>query len=237
MSNFQKSKLLPFLGFSDCTNTIERSVTFDFSIPLVSFPKKIVTRYPQEDMDGSAYLSVFTDQFWLVLIITTIVLSTMLYYILKLEPKRSKLCYHSFLEALCFTVLSLCCREIVAMKANCSGKILNLIILCWGFLISCAYNAILTSSLAVSDVSPPIKSFRDLLESQDYNLVLKSSIDSRQTNHFKEAPENSTGKVFLRHSSFCLLSFWGPHFLPAQNIGVISIPLQIYSQTCVNSHL
>ena len=147
---------------------------------------------PLENVDGYAYLSVFTDQFWLVLIITTIVLSTMLYYILKLEPKRSKLCYHSFLEALCFTVLSLCCREIVAMKANCSGKILILIILCWGFLISCSYNAILISSLAVSNVSPPIKSFRDLLESQDYNLVLNSS--GLIADHFKTAPDNSTGK-------------------------------------------
>jgi hypothetical protein len=193
MSNFQKSRLLPFLGFSDCTNTIERSVTFDFSIPLVSFPKKIVTRYPQEDMDGSAYLSVFTDQFWLVLIITTIVLSTMLYYILKLEPKRSKLCYHSFLEALCFTVLSLCSREIVAMKADCSGKILILIILCWGFLISCSYNAILTSSLAVSNVSPPIKSLRDLLESQEYTLILRNS--GSVADYFKMAPDKSTGKI------------------------------------------
>ncbi len=207
----------------------ERTFAFDFSMPLVSFPRKIVTmRRPQEDFVGSAYLSVFTNQFWLVLTITTFVLSIMLFCFLKLEPKKENMLpSHSFSDAVCFTVLSLCCREIVAMKANCSGRILILIILCWGFLISCAYNAILTSSLAVSDVSPPIKSFRDLLESQDYNLVLKSSIDSRQTNHFKEAPENSTGKVFLRHSSFCFMSFWGPCFLPGQNIGVISIPVLI----------
>jgi hypothetical protein len=60
-------------------------------------------------------------------------------------------------------------------------------------LISCSYNAILTSSLAVSTVSPPIKSFRDLLESQEYNLVLKRS--GLTANYFKTAPENTTGKI------------------------------------------
>jgi hypothetical protein len=175
------------------TMTDERSLTFDFSMPLVSFPKKIVTmRRPQEDLSGSAYLSVFTNQFWLVLIITTIVLSIMLYYFLKVEPKTDMLPCHSFSDAVCFTLLSLCCREIVAMKANCSGRILILIILCWGFLISCSYNAILISSLAVSNVSPPIKSLKDLLESKDYNLVLKSN--GLANKYFKDSPENSTGK-------------------------------------------
>ena len=174
--------------------TDERSLTFDFSMPLVSFPKKIVTlRRPQEDLGGSAYLSVFTKQFWLVLIITALVLSIMLYCFLKLEPKKKMLPCHSFSDAVCFTLLSLCCREIVAMKANCSGRILILIILCWGFLISCSYNAILISSLAVSNVSPPIKSLKDLLESKDYNLVLRSS--GSTTDYFKTSPENSTGKI------------------------------------------
>jgi hypothetical protein len=161
-------------------------------MPLVSFPKKIVTMRPQEDLNGSAYLSVFNNQFWFVLIITTIVLSFMLYFFLKFQSKKDMLHCHSFSDAVCFTVLSLCCREIVAMKANSSGRILILIILCWGFLISCSYNAILISSLAVSNVSPPIKSFRDLLESQDYNLVLNSS--GLIADHFKTAPDNSTGK-------------------------------------------
>ena len=173
------------------TDTVERSLTFDFSTPLVSLPKKIVTRRPQEDLDGSAYLSVFTDQFWLVLIITTFVLAIMLYCILKLEPKTDMLQCHSFGDAACFTVLSLCCREIVAMKASCSGRILILIILCWGFLISSSYNAILTSSLAISNVSPPINSFRELLESKYYNLVLRNS--GSTTDYFKASPDNSIG--------------------------------------------
>jgi hypothetical protein len=64
-------------------------------------------------------------------------------------------------------------------------------ILFWGFLISCSYNTILTSSLAVSNVSPPIRSFRDLLESQEYTLILESS--SVTTDYFSLAPEHSTG--------------------------------------------
>jgi hypothetical protein len=46
--------------------------------------------------------------------------------------------------------------------------------------------------LAVSNVSPPIKSLKDLLESKDYNLVLKSN--GLANKYFKDSPENSTGK-------------------------------------------
>jgi hypothetical protein len=55
-------------------------------------------RRPQEDFVGSAYLSVFTNQFWLVLTITTIVLSIMLFCFLKLEPKKEDMLLpsHSF---------------------------------------------------------------------------------------------------------------------------------------------
>jgi hypothetical protein len=172
---------------------MERSLTFDFSMPLMSLPRKIVTRRPQEDLDGSAYLSVFADQFWMALIFTAFILAVMLYYILKLEPKTDTQQCHSFLDTACFTVLSLCCHEIVAMKANCSGRILILMILFWGFLISCSYNAILTSSLAVSNVSPPIKSLRDLLESQEYTLILENGTVT--TDYFRLAPENSTGII------------------------------------------
>jgi hypothetical protein len=147
---------------------------------------------PQENWDGYAYLSVFTEQFWLVLIISTLVLSILLYYTLKIELKRDLQECHSFLEAVCFTVLSLCCREIVAMKAKFSGRILILIILCWGFLLSCAYNAILTSSISITNVSPPIKSLKDLLESQEYTLIFRNG--GSTADYFRNAPEKSTGR-------------------------------------------
>jgi hypothetical protein len=149
---------------------------------------------PLENVDGYAYLSVFTEQFWLVLIISTLVLSILLYYTLKIELKRDLQQCHSFLEAVCFTVLSLCCREIVALKAKFSGRILILMILCWGFLIFCSYNAILTSSLAVSNVSPPIKSLTDLLESQEYNIIFRNS--GSLVDYFRNAPQKSTGRYF-----------------------------------------
>jgi hypothetical protein len=47
--------------------------------------------------------------------------------------------------------------------------------------------------LAVSNVSPPIKSLRDLLESQEYTLILENGTVT--TDYFRLAPENSTGII------------------------------------------
>ena len=151
-------------------------------------------------MYAFAYLSVFTQQFWLVIIISTFILSFFLHRIFKFEQKKDNLS-HSFVDIICFTLLSLCCREINAMKANCAGKMLIIIILCWGFLISCSYNAILTSELSVPKVSTPIKSFEDLLHSQEYNLILRN-IGSTY-DYFSTAPDNSTG-TFVRFIEFFL---------------------------------
>jgi len=176
---------------ADCAETTELSLTFDFSMPLIFLPKKIVTRRPLEDLNGNAYMNVFNKTFWIVLIASTVVLSFFLHRILKMEQRKDTQRQSSFVDVVCFTILSLCCREINAMKANCAGKMLIIIILCWAFLISSAYNAILTSELSVPKVSPPIKSFEDLLESKDYHLVLRK-IGSTY-DYFKTAPEHSTG--------------------------------------------
>jgi hypothetical protein len=179
-------------SLAESTETEERSLTFDFSRPLFQQPKRILTRRPLEDLNGASYIAVFTDQFWLVLFISALVLSSMLYWILKCGSKSKNNLNNSFSEAICFTLLSLGCRELTALKASCSGKILILIILCWGFLISCSYNAILTSTLAVSKITPTIRSLDDLLNSKEYNLVLRRA--GSTTDYFKNAPNDTTGK-------------------------------------------
>ena len=78
------------------------------------------------------------------------------------------------------------------MKACLSGRILIVFILGWGFLISSAYNAILTSVLAVSKVTP-LLSFEDLLHSDTYTFLLRSS--GATNDYFKNAEKTGTCKI------------------------------------------
>ena len=45
---------------------------------------------PKEDLNWLAYLSVFTKEFWIVIVATTIVLSFSLFFVVKVEAWRSR---------------------------------------------------------------------------------------------------------------------------------------------------
>ena len=70
-------------GVSDFTVTIERSLVFDFSIPILSLPKRILTRRPVEEIKTSSYFAVFNQDFWICLFISAVVLSFFTYWILR----------------------------------------------------------------------------------------------------------------------------------------------------------
>jgi hypothetical protein len=76
-----------------------------------------------------------------------------------------------------------------------SGKFLFLTVLFWGFLISVSYNAILTSVMATSRMSPPITSLEEMLQSPDYTLALRPSGSVRD--FFQSAPNNTLGTVLF----------------------------------------
>jgi hypothetical protein len=76
-------------------------------------------------------------------------------------------------------------------KLGLSGRILTLIILCWGFLVCCSYNAILTSVLAVAKEPTPIRNFEELLHSKRYTPLLRSNGAVKR--YFENSPASSTG--------------------------------------------
>ena len=114
-------------------------------------------------------------------------LSITLFFTLKSERTNSVVIARSF----AFTITSIIGREITAIQTSKSSRILMIFILCWGFIISCAYNAVLTSNLAVSKITP-ILSFEDLLNSDKFSLVLNKY--GAATEYFRTANDNETGK-------------------------------------------
>jgi hypothetical protein len=179
---------------AEITFTDERNKVFDFSVPIINQPKKIVTRRPGEDFDTSAYFIVFSLQFWIVLIISAIIITFFIFFILRFDSVDDKHQSNRMAAAFSFTMLSLLCRESCVLDANWSGKILFLVVLLWGFLISVSYNAILTSVLASSRTTPPINSLEELLNSH-YTLVFRFGGSTRD--NFKNAPTHSIGKLFI----------------------------------------
>ena len=171
--------------------TPERMSAIDFSQPVSYFPLRLVSKSPNEELNWMAYLSVFTGEFWIVLLTTTIVLSFSLYLMLKYKQKDGD--QWLILTAFCFTLESLCCREYNSLRSNLSGKLLIWTILCWGFLIASAYNAILTSVIAVAKITPPIRSLEDLHTSNEYKLFLSDG--GAIMDYFKSAPSNDIGKL------------------------------------------
>ena len=174
-------------SLADTTQSLERSGDFDFSMPVVHAPKRLVTRRPAEDFGMKGYFVVFSLQFWIVLLISASVQIVFLYWILRLDSVDDKYQSNRMAAAFTFTMLCLCSRGGHGLDANWSGKILSMVILFWGFLISVSYNAILTSVLASS---PPIGSLEQLLDSSDYTLVFKTN--GSITNFFKRS-NNSIG--------------------------------------------
>lgn len=170
----------------------ERSTHFDFSLPILKDPKKIVTRRPQGLFDAFAYLIVFSNEFWMVLLFSALVLTLFVYWILRLDSINDTFQSNHLSAAFAFTILSLFCRENFPLESKWSGKIICLVVLFWGFLISTSYNAILTSALATPRANPTINSLEDLLNSPDYTLIFLTSGATRE--HFQKAQNNTTGK-------------------------------------------
>ena len=79
------------------------------------------------------------------------------------------------------------------------GRILIMFILCWGFVICSAYNALLTSVLAVSKISP-ILSLENLLESDKYSLLLKEL--GPMTEIFRNEHDSQTSNLILSLSVY-----------------------------------
>ena len=176
------------------TRTMERSQLFDFSIPILSQARKLVTRKPLDDFDTLSYFSVFSLKFWFTIIVSGVALIFIMYWILRLDQVEDEFQSNRFMAALSFTLSALFCREIVILDVSWSGKILCLVVVFWGFLISVSYNAILTSVLAASTAVAPINSLEELLLSKDYTLILPN--DGAIRDFFKRAPFNSTGNIF-----------------------------------------
>ena len=182
-------------SISDTTMTLERLQFFDFSIPIMRQHRKLVTRKPHENFDYLSYLRVFSLQFWIALLVSAIVLILFMFWVLIINPIQDQSTFSCLATAFTFIMLSLFGREIFSLDTNRSGKILCLVVVVWGFLISVSYNAILTSVLASSITVPSLDSLEDLLVSDDYTLVLKTQGPIRE--FFSGAAENSTGKFLI----------------------------------------
>ena len=180
-------------SIADTTITLERSEFFDFSLPLVHQHKKLLTRKPHEDFNYTSYISVFSEQFWIALLISALVLALFMFWILLNNSYNNEHKSKCLTTAMTFTMLSLFGREIFSLDTNWSGKIICLVVVVWGFLISVSYNAILTSVLASSTIVPTLDSLEDLLFSRDYTLILKADGSTRE--HFAKAQENSIGML------------------------------------------
>jgi Ligated ion channel L-glutamate- and glycine-binding site len=178
-------------SISEMTITLARSQVFDFSVPLVNQVRKIVTRRPTEDFDTTAYFIVFSKQFWIALLCSSVILVFFMYWILRLDSVDDKHQSNRLAAAFSFTMLSLVCQESFVLNASWSGKILFLCVLFWGFLISVSYNAILTSVWASSRPSQPINNLKELYDSQ-YTLIMKNTGPVKE--FFQSASENSMGK-------------------------------------------
>ena len=179
-------------SIADTTITWERSEFFDFSIPIMRQHRRLVTRKPIENFDSLSYVGVFSSQFWIALLVSGFVLVLLMFWILLINPLHDQDKSSCLAQAFAFIVLSLFGREIFSLDTNWSGKILCLVVVVWGFLISVSYNAILTSFLASAITVQSLDSLEDLLASNDYTLFLKA--DGSIRDYFARATENSTGK-------------------------------------------
>ena len=179
-------------SITDTTMTLERSQTFDFSIPILNQRWKLVTRRPPEGLDTISYFRVFSTQFWIALLVSLVVLISIMYWILRLDPISDNFQSNRLKAAMSFTLSALFCREIVTLNISCSGKILSLAVVFWGFLITVSYNAILTSVLVSPSIVSPINSLEELLLSKEYTLIW--NVEGPIGNFFKKSPANSTSK-------------------------------------------
>jgi len=70
-------------SIADCTENEERLLTFDFSNPVITLPKRIITRKSSEEFDTYSYFAVFSQQFWICLGVSAVVLVVSIYFALR----------------------------------------------------------------------------------------------------------------------------------------------------------
>ena len=103
--------------------------------------------------------------------------------------------------AFSFTLLSIGGKDMTCEAASLSSKSLVLIVLSWGFLVSCAFNAQLTSVLAASKPTPPLRSLEDLLNSKIFTPIMKEK--GIVTEYFQSAAKGTPG-AFSFHREKCM---------------------------------
>ena len=107
-------------SISDFAATEERKEIVDFSSRIYYSPRRIVTRTPNEDMNWTAYLTVFSNEFWIVTLLSVSILSVSLFLILRTQDEKSN-SGSIYCTALTFTVAALCSREITPIQTTKSG--------------------------------------------------------------------------------------------------------------------
>ena len=168
------SKKYTDIGLVDFSVTEKRSQVVDFTIPLTYDAAKLWQKIPNRSFSWFTFTNVFEKQYWLALGVVTVAIAFLLYLYFLIVAKENSIDIGTSISTVFLSLISF---GIPAYPKRTPGRILILTItLIFGAVNFWAFNAGLLSKLMADKFVFPIKSMRDLLEKEDYNLLLSPSM-------------------------------------------------------------
>ena len=162
------------IGLGDFSVTEKRSHVVDFTIPWTYDAAKLWQKIPNRSFSWFTFTNVFENQYWLLLGVVTAAIAFLLYLYFLIVAKENSIDIGISISTV---LLSLISFGIPADPKRTPGRILIFTItLIFGAVNFWAFNAGLLSLLMADKFVFPIKSMRDLLEKEDYNLLLSPSM-------------------------------------------------------------
>lgn len=158
----------------DLSDTKERRVYIDFSVPLVSdFAQMYVSDTGPKTM-WNTYLSVFDTQFWIILFTTILVFAIGIFILTKISNPRVEN-KEVIEESTSMPLKAVGNLDIGNWPTVTSKAVLVLVLSLFGLLIKETYSGSLMSAFTVKDHSLPFTSLKELSKDSEYALYFCSS--------------------------------------------------------------
>lgn len=148
-----------------------------------------IFKVPRQGYAWTTFVDVFDNTFWTAMGIA-FVITTLSLYILFLFVNRETTI--GFNTSLAISFLAFLALSVPTAPQQVPGRVLFLSVLVMGSLCFWSYNAGLVSLLTVEVVNLPIQTLEDLLDKQEYQLVLEGSTSYEDYFRFATLSSNPT---------------------------------------------
>eukprot|EP00094_Tigriopus_californicus_P013717 TCALIF_13274-PA protein Name:"Similar to KBP Probable glutamate receptor (Anas platyrhynchos)" AED:0.23 eAED:0.24 QI:0/0/0/0.25/1/1/4/0/354 len=159
-------------AIADLSVTSQRSEAVSFTTGILIAANKLFMKVPRQGYAWTTFVDVFDNTFWTAMGVAFVITTLSLYVLFLFVNRETTI---GFNTSLAISFLAFLALSVPTSPRQVPGRILFLSVLVMGSLCFWSYNAGLVSLLTVEVITLPIQTLEDLVEKQDYQLILEGS--------------------------------------------------------------